>query len=113
MLTGAEILHVESTSRPGMSTVTVRLSGRTEAQHAFCRWFGRSRFAAISRVPPAPRDTAVITGHLFLRNALGVLVTELRKTAGSTTELGLEPGAYEVTLVQGLLARPDAAPQLR
>lgn len=39
-----------------------------------------------------------IEGRLFLRDASGNLVAELRKPGGSAMELGLEPGVYHVTV---------------
>src|SRR5262249_9305491 len=43
-----------------------------------------------------------LEGHVFIRDAAGRLVVELRKRAGAPVELGLEPGSYEVTLLQGV-----------
>lgn len=39
-------------------------------------------------------------GDLFVRRADGQLVVELRKPAGRPVQLGLEPGPYEITLLQ-------------
>lgn len=39
-------------------------------------------------------------GHLFVRDDQGHLAVELRKPAGRRVRLGLEPGPYEVTLLQ-------------
>ncbi|MEL6183431.1 MAG: caspase family protein [Myxococcota bacterium] len=39
-------------------------------------------------------------GHLFVRDGRGDLAVELRKPAGRPVRLGLEPGPYEVTLLQ-------------
>lgn len=39
-----------------------------------------------------------IAGRLFVRDRDGRLVAELRKTAASPIELGLEPGQYQITL---------------
>jgi hypothetical protein len=39
-----------------------------------------------------------LDGRLYLRDAKGALVAELNKPSGRTVELGLAPGAYQVTL---------------
>ncbi len=47
-----------------------------------------------------------LAGRVFVRNTGGQLVAELNKPAGRRVTLGLEPGAYEVTVrgAQGLFA---------
>jgi uncharacterized caspase-like protein/opacity protein-like surface antigen len=42
-----------------------------------------------------------LDGRFFVRDASGRLVAELGKPKGRTTELGVEPGAYEVEYEQG------------
>lgn len=54
-VTLARIVVGERALAGAIRTGTVRLGGRVDAQHAFCRWFGQSRFAAIDRVASAPR----------------------------------------------------------
>jgi len=41
-----------------------------------------------------------LEGRLFVRDSGGRLVAELQKNAGRTVELGLEPGAYDVTVAR-------------
>jgi hypothetical protein len=47
------------------------------------------------------RMDAALEGHLFVREAKGQLVAEVRKTAGHPMELALDPGSYEITLEKG------------
>jgi hypothetical protein len=44
---------------------------------------------------------SALAGHVFIREAQGQLVAEVRKAAGHPMELALDPGSYEVTLEQG------------
>ncbi len=45
--------------------------------------------------------TPELGGRITVREANGALVAELRKPPGNTIELGLEPGAYVVTMERG------------
>jgi uncharacterized caspase-like protein len=44
---------------------------------------------------------AALSGHVFVREAHGQLVAEVRKSPGHPMELALDPGSYEITLERG------------
>ena len=46
-----------------------------------------------------------IDGRVFIRDAAGVLVAEIRKPGGRTMTIGLEPGKYQVTVEQSASLR--------